>query len=97
MQHEGAIADLHGVAGVVSALIADHDIETLSEQIDNLAFALVTPLSTYDDDYFGHCSVDFQLPIADCRLFLWSGLPMQGTKPVNQNKSAIGNRKSAMG
>ena len=67
MQHEGTIADLHGVAGVVSALITDHDIETLSEQIDDLAFALVTPLGTDDDDDFGHWSVvSCQLSVVSC-------------------------------
>lgn len=52
MQHEGTITDLHGVAGVVSALVADDDIEPLSQQIYDLAFALVSPLSSYDDDDF---------------------------------------------
>ena len=34
----------HGVAGVVAALIAGHDVEALGEQVDDFAFAFVAPL-----------------------------------------------------
>ncbi len=54
MQHERLVADLHGVAGVVSALIARHDVEVLGQKIDDLAFAFVTPLGADDYDDFGH-------------------------------------------
>jgi hypothetical protein len=41
------------VAGVVSALITDDDVEPLGEQIDNLAFTFVAPLGAYDGDDHG--------------------------------------------
>ena len=50
----------------MAALIAGHNVETLGEQIDDLAFAFIAPLGAYDDDDFGHDSMpiaDFQFPI----------------------------------
>ena len=38
--------DVHGVAGVVPALISGDDVEARREEIDDLALALVTPLRT---------------------------------------------------
>src|SRR6266849_1693786 len=50
MQHEGLIADLDRMSGIVAALIADHDVETLGEQIDNLALAFIAPLGPDNRD-----------------------------------------------
>ncbi len=38
-----------GVAGVVAALAADDDVGAFGQVIDNLAFAFISPLETYDD------------------------------------------------
>jgi hypothetical protein len=38
------------MAGVVSALVARHDVEVLAEKIDDLSFALVAPLGADDGD-----------------------------------------------
>src|SRR6185369_4087593 len=54
VQHKRLIADLDRVAGVVTALITSDDVETLSEQIDNLAFTFVAPLGANDCNYFRH-------------------------------------------
>ena len=54
MQHKRLVAHLDGVAGVVSALIARHDVEVLGQKVNDLAFAFITPLSADDNDYFGH-------------------------------------------
>ena len=50
LQDEFLLADEYGVAGVVPALIARHDVEVLREQVDDLPFALVSPLRAQDDD-----------------------------------------------
>jgi hypothetical protein len=60
MEHEGPVADLDGVSGVVSALIANHNVEPLGEQIDNLAFTFVAPLGAYDGDDHGFRILDFR-------------------------------------
>ena len=39
-----------GVAGVVAALEADHEVRLLGEQVDDLALALVAPLGAHDHD-----------------------------------------------
>jgi hypothetical protein len=44
MQDEFPAADVHGVAGVVSALIPRHDLEVRRQQIDDLPFAFIAPL-----------------------------------------------------
>ena len=49
LQDELALADEHGVAGVVPALVAGHDIEAFGEKVDDLALALVAPLGAQDD------------------------------------------------
>ena len=36
----------HGMARVGAALVADHDVLVLGEQVDDLAFGLVAPLQT---------------------------------------------------
>ena len=46
------IADLNRVAGVVTALVANDDVEMLGKQINDLAFAFIAPLGTDYDDYF---------------------------------------------
>ena len=38
------LADENGVARVMAALIADHDIESVREEVDQLSFAFVAPL-----------------------------------------------------
>ena len=50
VKNERLVADLHGVPGVGSALIAHDPISALREDIDELAFTLVSPLGTHDDD-----------------------------------------------
>ena len=52
MEHERLIANLHGMAGVVSALVTRHDVEVFGKQVNYLALAFVTPLRAYDYDYF---------------------------------------------
>jgi len=54
VQDKRLIADLDRVAGVVSALIASNDVETLGEQIDDLAFTFVAPLGAYHCYDFCH-------------------------------------------
>ena len=44
-QHELRPVDVDGMARVVTALIARDDVETWSEQVDDLAFTFVAPLS----------------------------------------------------
>src|SRR3954468_15382608 len=44
------IADDEGMAGIVAALEANHDIRPLGEPIDDLALALVAPLRADDGD-----------------------------------------------
>ena len=51
---ERLLADLHGVPGVVAALVARDDGERLGQQVDDLALALVAPLGA-DDDGRGRC------------------------------------------
>src|ERR1700752_1375998 len=54
VKHKRLIADLDRVSGVVPTLVARHDLETLSEQIDDLAFSFVAPLGANHCDYFSH-------------------------------------------
>ena len=51
-QHEFAVADQDGVAGVMAALIADDVVETVRQQIDQFAFAFVAPLRAQNDLYY---------------------------------------------
>ena len=50
MKYERVVADLNRVTGVMAALIADHDVEPLGEQIDDLAFSFIAPLGSDDSD-----------------------------------------------
>ena len=50
MQYERSITNLDGVAGIVSALIANNNVEALRQKIDYLPFAFVSPLGA-DNDY----------------------------------------------
>ena len=78
MEDERAISDLHGMAGVMSSLISDHDIETLSKQIYDLAFTLITPLGADHDDNFRHESgVGWVSGVG--QIFIWHLTP--GTRP----------------
>ena len=38
--------------GVVSALVARHNVEMLGQEVDNLAFAFIAPLSADNNNYF---------------------------------------------
>ena len=49
----GRAVNDEGVAGIVAALKAHHDIGLLREPVDDLAFALVAPLGS-DHDHIGH-------------------------------------------
>src|SRR5438552_18238590 len=53
MELERAVLVNDRVAGVVSALESDDDIRLLRQEVSDLAFALVAPLST-DDGRHGH-------------------------------------------
>ena len=48
MEDEGLVAVDDGVAGVVAALVAGHDVEPLRQQVDDLALPLVAPLGADD-------------------------------------------------
>ncbi len=49
-QREVLVAELHGVAGVVSALVAGDEVERRGDEIDDLALALVAPLAADDGE-----------------------------------------------
>jgi hypothetical protein len=53
LQREVLVAELHGMAGVVPALVAHHAVERRAEEIHDLPLPLVSPLHTHDDDV-GH-------------------------------------------
>ena len=48
-----SLADADGVAGVVAAVVAGHDLDLLREQVHDLALAFVAPLGADDHDV-GH-------------------------------------------
>src|SRR6266699_1702005 len=54
MKDKRTIAYLHGMSGIVPALIADHDVKAFGEQINDLAFAFIAPLGADYHDRFGH-------------------------------------------
>ena len=54
MQHGFLAADHQGVASIVAALEADHAADVLRQQIDDLALALVAPLSAQHHDRLTH-------------------------------------------
>ena len=47
-EREVLVRELHGVAGVVPALIASDDVEAFTEEIDDLPLAFVSPLRADD-------------------------------------------------
>ncbi len=51
----GLVADDKGMAGIVAALEAHHDIRPRRQPVDDLAFALVAPLGA-DNDHISHVS-----------------------------------------
>ena len=53
LELELAVLGDHGVAGVVAALWADHEVGLLGQVVDDLALALVAPLPADDDDHHG--------------------------------------------
>ena len=48
IQHELSFGGHHGVAGVVAALIAHHDVVFLAEQVHHAALAFVAPVDSGD-------------------------------------------------
>ena len=56
-QHELRAVDVHGVPGVVAALIARDDVEARCQQVDDFAFAFVAPLRAE------HCEIHHRATI----------------------------------
>ena len=56
MQHELLSFHNHRVSGVVSSLIACHDVKLLRQPIDNFSFAFVAPLGA-DNYQISHFSI----------------------------------------
>src|SRR5450759_2073209 len=50
VEDERLVADVHGVAGIGAALIANYPVGALREDINELALAFVSPLGADDDD-----------------------------------------------
>ena len=50
VQNERVFTQIDGVAGVRAALIADHPVGALGENVDELALPFIAPLRTDDDD-----------------------------------------------
>ena len=50
MQRVALVADDHGMPGVVAALVADHIVHLVTEQVGGLALAFVTPLGADEHD-----------------------------------------------
>ena len=48
MQHVPVVAKCDRVAGIMSALITGDAVEFLGEDVDDFAFAFISPLETYD-------------------------------------------------
>ena len=53
MEHELTDVGDDGVAGVVAAVVAGHDLDPVAKQVDDLSFAFVAPLGAGDHDV-GH-------------------------------------------
>jgi len=49
-QHEFPVADQDGMAGVVTALVADDKVEPVGKQVHQLALSFVAPLSAENDN-----------------------------------------------
>jgi hypothetical protein len=58
VKDEMLLADLDGVAGVVAAVEAGHDLDLLGEQVHDLSLAFVAPLGA-DHDNVGHADRPF--------------------------------------
>ena len=56
VQHGFFTVDYQGVTGVVAALKAHHGAGLVGQQVDDFAFALVTPLGAEDYYVFAHCA-----------------------------------------
>ena len=54
-QHELAAVGVHGMPGVVPALVAGHDREMRREQVDDLALAFIPPLRAENSDVHNCC------------------------------------------
>ena len=48
VQDEAAPVVDYGVAGIVAALVADHHVAALTEQVHHTAFALVAPVDAHN-------------------------------------------------
>lgn len=48
VENELLVAYMNGVAGIGPALVPGDDVHISSEDIDDLPFAFITPLTTYD-------------------------------------------------
>src|SRR3989338_9062026 len=66
VQHRFLAADHQCMAGVVPALKTHHALRVVSQPIDDLALALITPLGA--DYYYVFCHYRFLIAI-DCFLF----------------------------
>src|SRR5262245_3429987 len=64
VKHEFSIADSYGVPGVVPALITGNDVKVGREQIYDLAFSFITPLSSCHYDIF-HSSLSIKIAPAE--------------------------------
>ena len=52
MEDESLITDANRVACIVAPLISGHDVESIGDDVDDLAFALVAPLGSHDRKIF---------------------------------------------
>jgi hypothetical protein len=50
------------MAGIVAALVTDYTIDTAGKYVDKFAFALITPLSTYNNCVHRRLKLKFQIP-----------------------------------
>ena len=50
MKHKGAVTQHHGVTGIMPPLVAGDDVDLFRQQINDLAFSLVTPLGADDNN-----------------------------------------------
>src|SRR5438105_14436412 len=50
VEHEGRVAGVNGMPGVGTALVADHPVRALGEDVDQLSLPFVAPLRANDDE-----------------------------------------------
>ena len=56
MEDEGAIAELHGVAGIRTALVAHDPVSALGDHVHELSLPFVAPLRADDDESANRCA-----------------------------------------